>query len=354
MNKVRKSNIELLRIIAMFLILLSHAHSRCLINYRFETPIIATLFQLLFIGVPIFVLISGYFGIKPSFKGIFQLWALLVFYKILMYVFNNVEHDSWSFNIREIISLFRPFSGAVGHWWFFRVYFLLYLISPILNWCKQGGKKKQTICLLLLGFITFYFGWIWANPTLNDGKNVINLAFIYMLGGWLKDNVVIDNNNRKRIRMSFLLLYVLIALVLGISIYFASPRMYSIIIRTCHQLNSPIVILTSLCVFMIFITFEFQSKPINWIASSSVAIYAIHENKYFDKKLWYGLIENQYLDYNVGKFYLILMSECLLFFFICILIDKIRMFLMKPINPVVDKIDVYLDKKINLLYKKFF
>ena len=125
MNMVRKSNMELLRIIAMFIILFYHAIARGVIQYRLDTPILGSLYVLLLIGVILFLLISGYFGIKPSLKGFLKLYLLLVFYKVLLFVVYLIR--GWgeiSVGVKEVVTLFLPFSGAVGHWWFFRTYIL--------------------------------------------------------------------------------------------------------------------------------------------------------------------------------------------------------------------------------------
>jgi len=345
----RQTNMELLRITAMYIILIYHAVARGLIQYRIDTPILGSLYVLLLIGVILFLLISGWFGIKPSVKGFLRLYLLLVFYKVLMLL---VFRGAAGLGAKEVITLFFPFSGAVGHWWFFRTYILLFLISPVLNYLKGGGMRNTT--LLILGGIIFWFSWIWDNPNFTSGKNIVNFAFIYLLGDWLRETFVITEKNRKNMRMLYLVLYMILAAIIGFSLYFASPRFYQIIIRMCYRYDSPILILMSTLFFLLFTTFNIKSKSVNWVASSAVAVYAIHECKFFDKKLWYGFIEKQYLTYGVGHFFLVLIGECIVFFLVCILIDKVRLLMMKPVNPLVEKVSVLVERisvKTNNLYQ---
>ena len=353
MNKVRKSNIELLRIIAMFLILFYHAIARGVIQYRMDTPILGSLYVVSYIGVILFLLISGYFGIKPSVKGFLKLYFLLVFYKVLLFVVYLIR--GWgeiSIGVKEVVTLFLPFSGAVGHWWFFRTYILLYLTSPILNYVKKGGGGRD-LAIILLGIITFWFSWIWNNPNFEHGKNVVNFAFLYLLGDWLKDTFVITDTNRKRMRSHYICLYLLMALAIGITLFYASPRFYNIMIRMCYRYDSPVLMLMSVLFFLVFTTFDFSSKGVNWVASSAVAVYAIHENKYFDKQLWYGFIEQQYLSNDIGFFLLLLLGYCACMYVACIFIDKIRLLVMIPINPVIEKVSLLSEKisfKVDRVY----
>lgn len=88
-HKERESNFELLRIVAMFLVLMLHANFISIgsptISDCHEAPfnsILRYFFQSLSIGcVDIFVLISGWFGIRPSIKSftsfIFQCFFFL-------------------------------------------------------------------------------------------------------------------------------------------------------------------------------------------------------------------------------------------------------------------------------------
>lgn len=68
----RESPFELLRILAQLFIVYYHI----LLNVVFPAtgdPLYRALWRPLHIGVPLFVLLSGYFGIKPSVRGLVRL-----------------------------------------------------------------------------------------------------------------------------------------------------------------------------------------------------------------------------------------------------------------------------------------
>ena len=76
-TKVRNSNIELLRIIAMMFIVIwhisVHAQKGELPSHNYIAAITTT-------GVNLFVLISGYWGIKLKWKSLLNILSIVVFY----------------------------------------------------------------------------------------------------------------------------------------------------------------------------------------------------------------------------------------------------------------------------------
>lgn len=128
-KSVRESNMELLRIVAMYMILVYHVVFYELYDYRANDPVFASLVTVLHIGVPLFVLISGYFGIKPTLKGFLKLYLALLFYNLLFYAIRCLLGDE-QFSLKPFVKLFFPFS--IGkRWWFFKVYLMLYLIIAV-------------------------------------------------------------------------------------------------------------------------------------------------------------------------------------------------------------------------------
>lgn len=351
-QNIRQSNMELLRIMAMFMILVYHSVYYVFYNYRGDSPIFASLVTLLHIGVPLFVLISGYFGIKPSIKGFLKLYFILLFYNLVLYGLRLVYGDV-SFSYREFAKLWFPFS--IGRrWWFFKVYLMLYLFSPILNFVrdKTGGGGGL---LIISGFVTFYWGWFAQHPSLNDGKNVVNFIFLYMLGYWLRTAIVERDEKVGNERLRYIISYLVVAGGIGIALYFSNEHLQDLIKRVCYGYNSPILILMSVLFFLIFTTFDFKSKVVNWIAGSVFAVYCVHENYYFFRDEWYSFFEQQYLTNN-GTFPVVWIGACLLLFIICVLFDKIRELITRPIiNPLESLIQKgigFCDRKLQILKRE--
>lgn len=154
----RNANIEILRVVAMLFIITHH----CVINGyglqgllnsssgRGYTIFLGCLNAVVVIGVNVFFLISGYYGIRFSFKRLLRLIFDLYLYAdllILLSIMTGMEQ----FGFATIKLLILPFYK----YWFVIVYLLLYLISPMLNAGIDVLKKEYA--LLLAGFFTGFF-----------------------------------------------------------------------------------------------------------------------------------------------------------------------------------------------------
>lgn len=343
-QNVRQSNMELLRIVAMFMILVYHTVYYVFYDYRGENPIFASLMTLLHIGVPLFVLISGYFGIKPSIKGLLNLYLVLLFYNLFFYGIRVIYGDV-CFSYGEFIRLWFPFS-IYQSYWFFKVYLMLYLFAPVINYFRDKSWQKRSDKLLIIsGFVTFYWGWFAQHPSLFDGKNVVNFIFLYMLGNWLRTRIVERTGDLKKARTRYLISYLVVAICIGVLLYFSNAVMQDHLKRLCYGYNSPVLILMSVLFFLIFTTFTFKNKLVNWVAGSVFAVYCVHENRYFFREAWYGFIENQYMSQTRLTCAFTILSVCCLLFILAILLDKVRMFLVRPTMPILD----WAQDKVRLL-----
>ena len=148
--KSRNSNFELLRILAIFFIILMHTagmtagSERCFTNVAFGTAIgcIGNM------GVTIFVLISGYFGIKFRAERFVQLCILTTFYSVFVCLINT----DWQltddvFKSFLVIPLYNN--------WFISCYLITMLLSPFINDFAEKLEKHRFIGLITVLFLTF-------------------------------------------------------------------------------------------------------------------------------------------------------------------------------------------------------
>lgn len=159
--KERMANLELLRIVAMLLIITAHFLGKG----DWLTPLteqsvprmgyIAWAIEALAIeSLNAYMLLSGYFLIESSFKvkRLLQLLLQVLFYSIVIGMiaaaFGYMPKEG--FSIYYLATLCLPIS--TNHYWFMTAYFLIYLLAPLL---AQGVKKLtkkqfQTLLFLLL------------------------------------------------------------------------------------------------------------------------------------------------------------------------------------------------------------
>lgn len=262
-------------------------------------------------GVDIFILISGWFGIHPSKRGLtkyiyqvcFLLWLLLVFFFFF---------DKQSINIQTIKASFWIYNG----YWFIIAYLGLYLLSPILNTFVENSTKKQfQIVLLSLYLFQCYFCWITNELDYYGGYSIVFFCILYLTARYLRIYPIQILEKR-----SFFLYPVIIAIIASvayISIAYTGTAMRML------RYDNPLVILSSLCLLSIVYKWKFSSKFINGIAASCLAVYIIHFNplvfQYFA-----GFIIRIYNNTN-GFMYVVESASFLCFVFLfCVLIDRLR------------------------------
>lgn len=183
---VRLSNIELLRILAIVLIVMMHAagyitKSSCDTNRM----VLAAINVVGNMGVTVFVLISGFFGIRFRWSGLLRLWLVMLFYAVGILAF-KVSMNEAVVDAAAVIKALTPVTSQT--WWFMTCYVILYLLSPFVNLLVERLSRRQL--LTLLGIMTFFYV---LSPTfllheLTDdmhGKGLPNMLTAYLLGRYV-------------------------------------------------------------------------------------------------------------------------------------------------------------------------
>ena len=318
MHKLRNSNIELLRIVAMFFIISHHflVHGMNIWqNSSWDNLTLLSLDSLFFIGVNVFVLISGYYTIRFDWKKLLRLYLLAAIIGGVGYMAHLIIDDA-SLGRSFIYNTIFSISHAPGTW-FIKTYIFLFFLSPILNSALNGFDRKQTqLVLILLTIISVYFGWFWQDDINKDGYNLINFVWIYCIGYYLSHYF----NHRKISCFIYLLISIICSIFNAvISIFIEAYQAWAY--------NNPLVVFAAISFFLFFLSFNFSSKFVNCIASSTLGVYLIHENAYISPLLYKEQCVTFYSS-NVVSFFLSVMGV----FVICSIIDYgIRILIANPL-----------------------
>ena len=144
----RDSNMELMRVICMFMIVLCHS-SFCVAWD--EVPLSSIMLRFgANVGVYGFVLVSGYYMINStiSVTKLLRLWITVFSYSAGVY-FILAMYGAIHVNLLDAFRYCTPFTS--GRYWFVSTYFMLMLVSPLLNRGIKGLNKN----VLILGIIIF-------------------------------------------------------------------------------------------------------------------------------------------------------------------------------------------------------
>lgn len=160
----RQANFELLRIVAMYMVVVMHYLARSIEtvptggSVQGMDVVYAVLESLCIVAVNVYVLISGYFLAMSAFswKRVFRVIAQVLFYTVLIppvLVLLGALSFSEAFNIYHIWSSIFPVQS--GHYWFVTAYVVLMLFAPVLNLAVQKLEQKQL--LQVLGGLLLFF-----------------------------------------------------------------------------------------------------------------------------------------------------------------------------------------------------
>lgn len=126
--KYRSSNIELLRMVALCMIVVYHIFSFCIYPQDKGThPIYKAIWLPLHIGVVLFILVSGYFRIKPSVKGMVRLLSYMFIYTVPFGLIYHVAESGGG--IKRVCETFLFISHSP--FWFMRTYNALHISTGI-------------------------------------------------------------------------------------------------------------------------------------------------------------------------------------------------------------------------------
>ncbi len=328
----RLSNIELLRIIAMFLVLIVHAdfftlgppeHEDMLSN---PTGTYSRLFweAISIVCVDVFVLISGWFGIRPKVKGFCNFIFQCLFFLVGIYIVCLLAGIA-EFNVKGIAGCL-----LLLNWnWFIKAYLGLYLLAPLLNAFLERSSEVQ-VRYFLIAFFTFQtiYGWTGAAPFFEQGYSTMSFIGLYMLARYanIYQPRYLIGWTKKWYLYGYLGIVLFLTIVSGICIQ-SNIGIWHIL----YSYISPLVIIAAFCLLIYFSKLNFSSSFTNKIAASSFAVFLLHTNPNLCRQYFSPFVQSIY-DKMGGVTCLLSITLFLILVFVAaVLIDQIRIFLWEKI-----------------------
>lgn len=293
MNRLKKaernSSIELLKIAAMVLIVLSHAmpagNARTaghIMDLSQATADIQRLIIVLYkyggkLGNLIFIVCSAWFLLesnRTNLKKIFYILADCFVISVLFLVFFLC--CGYKLPVSECIQQFFPTWMEFN--WFIGCYLLLYLIHPALNRVLDGMDKKSLLLSdIFLFFIYCVLGFV--KPGSFYYSVLIGFICIYFFVAYMKKYLIKVSQSLKINRSVFIistvcnLCLIMVTDLLGLQSAFFSDKL-----TRWSSLMNPFMILMALSLFNIVRRRKFVSKSINYLSGLSLLLYIIHDN----------------------------------------------------------------------------
>ena len=304
--KNRQSGIELLKITAIFLIILSHVLNTLftmtdqypVINFITSTTDLGQFILIVlrhagafgnlvfFVSSAWFLLEKKHFNKKKEMFLIADTWFISV---IILAAFLVAERGDMG--LKSIVKNLFPIT--FGNNWYITCYIIFYPLSSVLNVAIEKLGQRQhlwiTLCMLIL-----YFGFNFVHFGLLYGNYLLFWITIYLLLSYLKKYLPDILENKKLNIIIFIVSVVahigLLALtnLLGLKFNFISER-----ILHWNTNCNPILLIMALSLFNLFRQIKFKNVFVNKIASFSLLIYIIHENYLIRENL------RPYIEYKI-------------------------------------------------------
>ena len=338
-KKERNSSFEILRILSMFFIILSHIlfHTKSLpklkllnyftiINNRYIFMRIISNFGQL--GDIIFIMISGYFSIKRTtfnYQKFILLISQIYFYHYLLLYLSFKLIDKYP-NIEPLQqkkgSIFMPLTSFLGHW-FAQQYLILLIFMPYINTgllslTQQQYKNFVSLLILCFSIIRPLLNCFEIQTNLFSLVLFMKMCYIYIIGGFLRIN---DSTNKKLILIigifSFILIIGLEIICDNLAIYYREYFWISMQEQISLSIYSIFGILSGIGFIYLVKDFNYFNKVINFISSSIFGIYLIHANKNIAPFIYNAWFKTN--DYNEEYFFVNYFLKTIIIFFVCLI-----------------------------------
>lgn len=274
----RSSNMELLRIVAMTMIVVGHFFIHGFAGSLKMTAVYRMLAPLHICGVNLFFLISGWFGIRFSFRSLVKIIGVTFFFIAVNIILLGCLGSE--IEPKLIADLFL-FPVSRGNYWFIMVYVALMMMSPLLNAGMAGmGKGSFNSFMVLFSFYTLYSCAVGGNYVNVNGYTIMQGIWLYLVAAWLRQKMAFTDRMPTWGWFAAFALFSIISAV-GFSL---TGRM------SWLNYNKPNVALASICFFMMFTRMSIRSRIINIIAPAAFGCYLLQDGL-FGHRLAYGWME---------------------------------------------------------------
>lgn len=306
-RQTRDSGIELLKIFAIFVIVINHT-VQSLTNEAYNIPnngfvidisrattnIQCILLQIFrhfgVLGNSVFFICSAWFLLKSKNwnkkKWLFmviEIWVVSIVIFIITYI---ILHGNISIGI--IISSLFP--TTFGNNWYMTCYLLFYPIHPILNSIVNMMNQRQLFrSTLVMVFLYVFMNFI--NCSWFFSSAIILWITIYFAIAYMQKYLMsfVDN-----IRENIILFIIGVIGFIGIILITDICGLYSQVLsdKVMRWVNNcnPFLLAMSIAMFNIARNIHFKNRFINYISKLSLLIYIIHENiilrTYFRPAMW--------------------------------------------------------------------
>ena len=349
----RESKYELLRIVAMIMIIFSHMACHGVQNvldngnaYKlyFEGSIVNKWIVSCLnvggeVGVALFFIITGFFCVRKNritvkkvvLESIFYGWLSIIAF-IIIYLCNrniiSLNNDILFFLIKALIV---PISG--GAWWYVTTYVFLVLCVPVINPLICKLNKKGVVLLVITSWFFLYFMGKFCGSQFYYFQRGL---FFYIVGAYLQlygKKKLENKTNNIVLLILFILFWVGSACLFYelANVHNDPTTIGKFIVKLISSVNTAFFVPgSSITLFCLFMYSRIgYNRIINLIATTTFGIYLIHDSVVFRQIVWRGIFKIDTL-YLSKYFLFVAVFYCIIVFSICAICDMFRKRFIEP------------------------
>lgn len=342
---MRQANIELLRFVCMALVVLCHLTKHQIGDYPVNGLLrhgLQALTLMTSFHVDVFILITGYFGVRRNLKGLVSSLTMMLWYGVFL---GLVKY--WFTGGFDWESVLMPITHSP--WWFMRNYVYLILVAPFIELIVVSLKSRRDwiVFVSTMLFLNVYCSWLMEDKVLyHNDFSLFNFFTMYVVGSYVRYCLMSPTEDCKLVlnRLGGKSLFLILLLLMGLKlIIWVACALYSV---RCNigGYDSFLTIPSAVVFFLLFQRTAIQ--PYKWIyflSASCLSIYMITDYKFV--RLWLRDIYRE--GYEMVALNLPLAITYTLVFFLCLLIvpvviDQLRLRILPSLNKMlINKIEQF-------------
>lgn len=351
--KKRIASIELLRILAMMMVVMLHYLSKggLLTSLTEEfgpgayTAWLLEAFSI--VAVNVYMLISGYFLVESGFKPgrLAELVCQVLFYSLLIPLSMMAVGVLKPGQLTVYRLLQYLFPSQMIHYWFITAYIIMYLFAPVLAaGVKQLGRRQlEVVIILLLLFFSISKSVLPVQLEVdNQGYDGLWFLCVFLVAAYMRLYGLDFLQKGKRALLGYLVGCLLIyGLTMGVRLVYLRTGRLGNFIHAPYEYNHILNLFAAIALFYAFSNWKLSGEGLAGriilrIAPCTLGVYLLHEHIELRTlwPLWLGAT----LECGLPALIIRAMCGVLLVFTVGILVDMARGALFMLVKRVVRRL----------------
>lgn len=331
MAKQRNSSLEVIRIICIFYVIYWHSINPYLDQMAsYNTAPLNLIHALCNNTNTLFMLLSGYFGIRLNLEKLIKLDLAIIFYDVLyLILFGTI-------GAKSLLIALMPITFK-SHW-FLTCYFVIAFLSGFLNRIPEKLERKTFRNLLLALIAIFYIlpTFVFYEIIEDSGKGVVCMSIVYLVGRYIHKYYGDVSFKKSRLAILFILSTLTPAIL-----NFGLTLIKGCFMGMYSRDNSIFMLVSSVLFFLFFREMHFTNRLINHLTPNIVILYCIEG--------YVREITGRYIhlgDYAMTPFLIpVVFVYTIAVIVFCLLLNELRTLLF-------DRVDSFLAAKIMAVFHR--